>query len=91
MNAHAHACAWRTCSAFVHMCLLMVNALAAGAHCTPQDQICASIGMFGSPSPLAISCTLFGLVLVNSLTYTFLLQVIYRVMLQVSHRIDRRT
>mmetsp|Transcript_37814 Transcript_37814/g.95640 ORF Transcript_37814/g.95640 Transcript_37814/m.95640 type:complete len:304 (-) Transcript_37814:261-1172(-) len=45
------------------------------------DQISASIGHSGAPSPTAISSMLFALVLVNSLCYVFLLQVVYRIML----------
>lgn len=41
------------------------------------------MGMYGTPSPLVISCSLFALLLVNALCYVFLLQVVYRVMLEV--------
>ncbi len=49
----------------------------------PQDQVCATMGLFGSPSTVAVACSLFALLLVNALCYVFLLQVVYQIMLQV--------
>ncbi|KAJ9534390.1 hypothetical protein QJQ45_016087 [Haematococcus lacustris] len=46
------------------------------------DQICAAVGAHGSPSTMAIMCVVFALLSVNALCYVFLLQVIYRFILQ---------
>jgi hypothetical protein len=35
----------------------------------------------GAPSPLAVNCTISSLLLMNGLTYCFLVHVVYRVML----------
>jgi len=48
-----------------------------------QDQVCASIGFYSSPSPVTICCVLFALLSVNASCYVFLLQIVYRVLLQV--------
>ena len=54
-------------------------------HCTrlpaPQDQVTAAIGMAGSPSPTLVLSMIFSLLLVNGVTYSFLIHVIYRVIL----------
>ncbi|KAG2491949.1 hypothetical protein HYH03_009681 [Edaphochlamys debaryana] len=45
------------------------------------DRITATLGMTGAPSPMAVSCMMFSLLLVNGLSYNFLLNVIYRFIL----------
>ncbi|KXZ54746.1 hypothetical protein GPECTOR_4g816 [Gonium pectorale] len=45
------------------------------------DNLAATLNMSGAPSPLAVSCCVFSLLLVNGLTYTFLLHVVYRLVL----------
>eukprot|EP00798_Chlamydomonas_sp_ICE-L_P005918 gene5918-33491_t len=45
------------------------------------DQIAASIGASGAPSTLAVVCMIFSLLLVNGLCYSFLLHVVYRILL----------
>jgi hypothetical protein len=50
-----------------------------------QDQVSANIGIYGSPSPVTIFCVLFALLSVNACSYVFLLQIVYRVLLQVSY------
>ncbi|KAF5828555.1 hypothetical protein DUNSADRAFT_17453 [Dunaliella salina] len=47
-----------------------------------MDQVSANIGFYGSPSPITICCVLFALLSVNASCYVFLLQVVYRVLLQ---------
>ncbi len=59
--------------------------------CVTQDQLSASLRWYGTPSPLAIVCLLFAMLLVNALCYTFLLQIIYRVLLGVSRPTDTHT
>ena len=46
------------------------------------DQISAAVGATGAPSPSAVACMLFALLLVNSVIYSFLLHVAYRLILQ---------
>ncbi|GIL53480.1 hypothetical protein Vafri_9072 [Volvox africanus] len=45
------------------------------------DQVSAALGLTGAPSPLAVNCTIFSLLLINGLTYCFLVHVVYRVVL----------
>ncbi|KAG2434726.1 hypothetical protein HXX76_007616 [Chlamydomonas incerta] len=45
------------------------------------DQISASLNISGAPSPLLVSCMVGSLLLVNSLTYNFLVQLVYRMLL----------
>lgn len=46
-----------------------------------QDQVAATMGMHGAPSTLAVVSMMFSLLLVNGLTYCFLVHVVYRVIL----------
>lgn len=46
-----------------------------------QDQVAAQLGMHGAPSTLAVVSMMFSLLLVNGLTYCFLVHAIYRVIL----------
>lgn len=48
---------------------------------TMLDQVTAAIGMAGSPSPTLVLCMIFSLLLVNGVTYSFLIHVIYRIIL----------
>ncbi|GLC34320.1 hypothetical protein PLESTB_000742500 [Pleodorina starrii] len=45
------------------------------------DQTSAALGLTGAPSVTAVNCTIFSLLLINGLTYCFLVHVVYRVML----------
>ncbi|EFJ47259.1 hypothetical protein VOLCADRAFT_81593 [Volvox carteri f. nagariensis] len=45
------------------------------------DQASAALGLSGAPSPLAVNCTISSLLLINGLTYCFLVHVVYRVLL----------
>jgi hypothetical protein len=67
-------------------CTCGVQFMAAAAHLLAalQDQLCASMGLYSAPPPLLINGMVFALLTVNGLIYACLLQIIYRIILNVS-------